>query len=237
MLLTPTEYERLTIYTAAELARKRRAKGLKLNHPEATALIADEILEGAREGRSVAELMAFGATILGGDDVMPGVPQMLPVLQVECTFPDGTKLVTVHDPIRGGGQAEAAAGEVVPEVVPGEFIFGEGDLEINAGRPRTNLTVTNTGDRPVQVGSHYHFFETNKALDFDRAAAFGQHLDIPSGTAVRFEPGQSKDVTLVPFGGRGQLTGLNALTEGSAADPVVRDAALSAARAKGFKGA
>lgn len=229
MLLTPTEYERLTIFTAAELARKRRAKGLKLNHPEATALIADEILEGAREGRTVAELMAFGATILGGEDVMPGVAQMLPVLQVECTFPDGTKLVTVHDPIRGG-----AAGE---EVVPGEIVLGEGDLEINAGRPAVQVTVTNTGDRPVQVGSHYHFFETNKALDFDREAAFGKHLDIPSGTAVRFEPGQSKDVTLVPFGGRGQLTGLNALTDGLAADPVVKDAALAAARAKGFKGA
>ena len=99
MLLTPTEMERLTIFTAAELARKRRAKGLKLNHPEATALIADEILEGAREGRTVADLMSFGSTILGAADVMPGVADLMPVLQVECTFPDGTKLVTVHNPI------------------------------------------------------------------------------------------------------------------------------------------
>ena len=100
MLLTPTELERLTIYTAAELARKRRAKGLKLNHPEAVALIVDEILEGAREGRSVADLIGFGSTLLTTDDVMPGVAEMAPMIQVEGTFPDGTKLVTVHEPIR-----------------------------------------------------------------------------------------------------------------------------------------
>jgi urease subunit gamma/beta len=100
MLLTPTEMERLTVFTAAELARKHRAKGLKLNHPEAVALIADEILEGAREGRSVADLIAFGSTLLTGDDVLPGVATLTPMIQVEGTFPDGTKLVTVHNPIR-----------------------------------------------------------------------------------------------------------------------------------------
>ncbi|MCZ6564998.1 MAG: urease subunit gamma, partial [Gammaproteobacteria bacterium] len=102
MLLTPTELERLTIYTAAELARKRRKKGLQLNHPEATAIIADEILEGAREGRTVAELISYGSTLLNTDDVMPGVDDMMHMLQVEATFPDGTKLVTVHEPIRPG---------------------------------------------------------------------------------------------------------------------------------------
>ena len=100
MLLTPTELERLTIFSAAELARKRRAKGLKLNHPEAVAIITDEILEGAREGKSVADLMSLGSTILTSADVMPGVAGMLPILQVEGVFPDGTKLVTVHEPIR-----------------------------------------------------------------------------------------------------------------------------------------
>ena len=202
MLLTPTEYERLTIYVAAEIARKHRGKGLKLNHPEAVALIADEILEGAREGHSVADLMSKGAAILKTDDVMPGVAQLIPMLQVECTFPDGTKLVTVHEPIRPGSSG-------VEGRQPGEIVFGDGDIELNAGRTRTELEVLNTGDRPVQVGSHYHFFETNKALEFDRGAAFGLHLDIPSGTAVRFEPGQSKTVTLVPFGGRARLSGLN----------------------------
>ena len=97
--------------------------------------------------------------------------------------------------------------------------------------------MVNTGDRPVQIGSHYHFFEVNRALDFDRAAAFGMRLDIPAGTAVRFEPGQRKDVTLVGFGGRRELSGLNALTNGAATDPSVRDAALKRAREAGFKGA
>src|SRR6266404_3193403 len=113
MMLTPTELERLTIFTAAELARRRRTKGLRLNHPEATAIIADEILEGAREGRSVAELIGYGSTLLTTDDVMPGVAGLMPMLQVEATFPDGTKLVTVHDPIRPGKQVPAEADAIV----------------------------------------------------------------------------------------------------------------------------
>jgi urease subunit gamma/beta len=231
MLLTPTELERLTIFTAAELARKRRAKGLKLNHPEAVAIITDEILEGAREGRSVADLMAFGSTILATHDVMPGVASMLAILQVEGVFPDGTKLVTVHEPIR---PQEAALADLLE---PGAILAAEGEIELSAGRRRTTIEVVNTGDRPVQIGSHYHFFEVNKTLDFDRAAAFGMRLDVPAGTAVRFEPGQHKAVTLVGFGGKGELSGLNALTNGKATDPSARDAALRRAREAGFKGA
>jgi urease subunit gamma/beta len=226
LLLTPTEMERLTIFTAAELARKRRAKGLKLNHPEAVALISDEILEGAREGRTVADLMGFGSTLLTTADVMPGVAAMIPILQVEGVFPDGTKLVTVHEPIRPSSTAEESTLE------PGAILAGEGEIELNSGRPRVEISVVNSGDRPIQVGSHYHFFETNKALDFDREKAFGMRLDIPAGTAVRFEPGQSKSVVLTGFGGTRSLTGLNNLagTDGVAA-------ALQRARAAGFKGA
>ena len=232
MILTPTELERLTIYTAAELARKHRAKGLQLNHPEAVAIIVDEILEGAREGRAVADLIAFGSTILTTDDVMPGVAELMPMIQVEGTFPDGTKLVTVHDPIRAGKK------KVDKEAVrPGEIIAAEGEIEINAGRTTTEIKVVNTGDRPVQVGSHYHFFETNKALDFDRAAAYGMHLDVPAGTAVRFEPGESKRVTLTEFGGTAELFGLNSLTDGAARSELRKDAALQRARDRGFKGA
>jgi len=229
MLLTPTELERLTIYTSAELARKRRAKGLKLNYPEATAIIADEILEGAREGRSVAELISFGSTILSTDDVMPGVPALMPVLQVEATFPDGTKLVTVHDPIRAGKQSQET-------VLPGEIITPDGDIELNVGRPKRVLRAKNTGDRPIQVGSHFHFFEVNKALEFDREAAFGMRLDIPAGTAVRFEPGEAKEFTLTTFGGTGEIYGLNGLTEGRT-DEANKAASLQAAKKHGFKGA
>jgi urease gamma subunit len=100
MRLTEREKDKLLVFTAADVARRRKARGLKLNHPEAVALISAEVLEGIRDGRSVAELMAFGATILGRDDVMEGVPEMIKEIQVEGTFPDGTKLVTVHDPIR-----------------------------------------------------------------------------------------------------------------------------------------
>jgi urease gamma subunit len=100
MHLTPREIEKLLIFTAADVARRRRQRGLKLNYPEAVALISAEILEGVRDGRSVAELMQFGASILGRDDVMEGVPEMIPEIQVEGTFPDGTKLITVHEPIR-----------------------------------------------------------------------------------------------------------------------------------------
>jgi urease subunit gamma/beta len=233
MLLTPTETERLLIFSAAELARKRRARGLKLNHPEAIAYICDEILEGARDGRSVADLISFGATILNSDDVMPGVADMMPMIQVEGMFPDGTKLVTVHDPIRPGKQQIAEA----DQVRPGEIITAEGEIELNAGRRKASVRVTNTGDRPVQIGSHYHFFETNKALEFDRDASFGMHLDVPAGTAVRFEPGEAKEVDLVEFGGSGELVGLNSLTDGSHRSEVNKQAALGRARERGFKGA
>jgi len=232
MLLTPTELERLTIYTAAELTRRRKAKGLLLNHPEAVAYIVDEILEGAREGRTVADLISWGSTLLTTDDVMPGVASLLPMIQVEGTFPDGTKLVTIHDPIRPGKRKSDATA-----VQPGEFITEDGEIEINAGRRKATLQVLNTGDRPVQVGSHYHFFETNKALQFDREKSFGMHLDIPAGTAVRFAPGESKDVVLTEFGGTGELLGLNNLTNGSWRSDDSKAEAVGRARQRGFKGA
>ncbi len=230
MLLTPTELERLTIYTAAEIARKRKSKGLALNHPETIAYITDEILEGAREGKSVAELISFGSTILTTDDVMGGVADLIPIIQVEGMFPDGTKLVTVHDPIRPGANKYS-------DLHPGELIPLDGTIEINEGRQTTTLVAKNTGDRPIQVGSHYHFFETNKALDFERAKSFGLRLDIPAGTAVRFEPGEEKEITLTEFGGGQKLYGLNDLTNGDIKDPKIKTQALKNAKDRGFKGA
>jgi urease subunit gamma/beta len=231
MLLTPTELERLTIFNAAELARRRRGRGLKLNYPESVAIITDEILEGARDGRSVVDLIGFGSTILTTADVLPGIAAMMDIIQVECAFPDGTKLVTVHEPIRPAPGAEA------DNEHPGRVEAKEGQLELNAGRRTVTLTAVNTGDRPIQIGSHFHFFEVNKALEFDRAAALNMRLDIPAGTAVRFEPGASKEVSLVEFGGSGELTGLNNLTNGMNSDPQLRETALARARARGFRGA
>ncbi len=228
MHLTPHETDRLLLFSAAELARKRRSRGLKLNYPEARALIADEVLEGARDGRSVAELMEFGATILTTDDVMEGVDVLVGTLQVEGVFPDGQKLVTIHNPIRAGDAPSSS-------MIPGEIIAAEGEIELSVGRESATVAVVNSGDRPIQVGSHYHFFETNPALDFDRKATFGMHLDIPSGTAVRFEPGESHTVNLVAFGGTQFVEGFNNLTDGpvdgGAADAIARAAAA------GYEGA
>ncbi len=200
----------------------------------------DEILEGARDGRTVAELISFGSTVLDGDDVLPGVPALMPMIQVEGSFPDGTKLVTVHDPIRPGratSEAPAALPEEKPTYLPGEIIAGEGRIEINAGRRTVSLRAVNTGDRPVQVGSHFHFFEANRALRFEREKAYGMRLDIAAGTAVRFEPGEERDVTLVAFGGTGEVHGLNGLTNGPTFNDQGLAAALQRARDAGFQGA
>ena len=197
MNLTPREKDKLLVAMAAIVARNRLARGVKLNHPEAIALITDFVVEGARDGRTVAELMEAGAHVVTADQCMDGVAEMIHDIQVEATYPDGTKLVTVHHPIRGEA-SELSAGEVIP--APGE-------IELNAGAETITMTVANTGDRPIQVGSHYHFAETNPALEFDRAAARGMRLDIASGTAVRFEPGQTRTVTLVPFGGARKVFG------------------------------
>ena len=197
MNLTPREKDKLLIAVAAMVARRRLERGVKLNHPEAVALIADFVVEGARDGRSVAELMEAGAHVLKPDQVMDGVASMIHDIQVEATFPDGTKLVTVHDPIRGADD-EHVPGEVLPE--PGEIVMNE-------GRETVTLEVANSGDRPIQVGSHYHFFETNPALEFDRAKAKGFRLDIPAGTAIRFEPGQTRSVRLVALAGKREVYG------------------------------
>ena len=123
---------------------------------------------------------------------------------------------------------------IISAMVPGEILPAEGSLTLNAGRPTQSLVVINTGDRPIQVGSHYHFFEANRALRFDRSAAFGLHLNIPAGTAVRFEPGEEKDVSLVPFGGQRIVLGLNSLTDGDTQDATVRQQALKRASEQGF---
>jgi urease subunit gamma/beta len=197
MNLTPREKDKLLIAMAAMVARARLKRGVKLNHPEAVAIITEAVVEGARDGKTVAQLMKMGAKVLKPSQVMPGVAEMIHDVQVEATFPDGTKLVTVHNPIRGG-KAKA---------VPGEVIAQKGEIELNKGRATIKLKVANSGDRPVQVGSHYHFYETNPALKFDREKAKGMRLHIPSGTAVRFEPGQTREVTLVALSGKKEVYG------------------------------
>ncbi len=141
------------------------------------------------------------------------------------SFPDGTKLVTVHDPIPTTGKC-----------IPGEMLIEEGTIKLNDGKKTVEITVVNTADRPIQVGSHFHFFEVNKELDFDRVASFGMRLDIPAGTAVRFEPGESKKVVLVEIGGSREGHGLNGLVEGLFDDETVKKNAFEKAKSLGFKG-
>jgi urease subunit gamma/beta len=223
MHLTPYELDKLALHQAGYLAQKRLARGLRLNYPEAVALISTQVMELIRDGRSVAELMDLGRQMLGRHDVMDRVPEMIVEVQVEGTFPDGSKLVTVHHPIAAehGDMDLALYGSFLP-VPPargsdpngpelaraaGEIMVGDGDIVINEGRDAVPLEVTNRGDRPIQVGSHYHFAQTNRALDFDRAAATGRRLDIPAGTAVRFEPGEKKTVVLVEIAGNRVVRG------------------------------
>ena len=225
MRLTPKETDKLMLHLAGTLAKERKDRGLKLNYPEAIAYISSELLELARDGHSVTELMSMGAKMLTSEDVMDGVPEMIHEIQLEAIFPDGTKLVTVHQPITGNGA-----------VKPGEILTEEGEIELNAGKDKAQITVTNTADRPIQVGSHFHFFEVNKALEFNRNLAYGMRLDIPAGTAVRFEPGESKRVELVEIGGTREGYGLNGLVEGSMDDEEIKKKALKKAAEFGFKG-
>lgn len=212
MHLAPRDLEKLVLHGAGVVAQKRLARGLRLNYPEAVALIATQILELIREGRSVADLMDAGRRLLGRVHVMDGVAEMIVEVQVEGTFPDGTKLVTVHRPVAldrvdlalalHGSFLPVPADALFPDVAsapppPGEVLVAPGTIAINEGRDVIEVVVKSVGDRPIQVGSHYPFAETNAALVFDRALAQGRRLDIPAGTAVRFEPGDEKTVRLV----------------------------------------
>ena len=206
MHLTPHEQERLMIHVAADVAEKRRARGVRLNYPETVALLTAHVLEGARDGRTVAELMSSGRKVLSRDEVMEGVPEMIEFVQVEATFPDGTKLVAVHDPFPQSGNDEE--GRVIPGGIEFSPVPGEERVPFNQGREITSLEVHNVSDRPVQVGSHFHFAEVNAGLAFDRDLAWGRRLHIPAGSSVRFEPGLTEPVELIPIEGKRLVHGL-----------------------------
>jgi len=224
MNLTPTELERITIFNVAEIARKYRKNKIKLSLPEAQALIADEILLAARKGVSHPDLVSFGANILGPQEVQDGVCHMLRSVSVEVSMKEGTKLVTVFDPIESPDAKK----------IPGELFLASGDIEINVARKKIQLTILNTGDRTIQVRSHAHFFEVNKALQFDRKAAFGMRLNRPSGSGERFDPGVEKIVSLVSVGGQKRIHGFAGMTEGSVDNDQVKKDAFNKAKVQGF---
>ncbi|WP_432560858.1 urease subunit gamma [Kineococcus sp. SYSU DK003] len=223
MRLTPAERDRLLIFTVAELARTRRARGLRLNVPEATALIADTVCEAARDGARLAAAVQAGRAVLGTDDVLPGVPDVVQQVEVEAVFDDGTRLVVVPDPFGGGSLGDDAPGTVLP-----------GPHEPLAFADVVTLPVTNTAGVPVSVTSHFHFFEVNPRLRFDRAAAYGRRAAIDAGATVRFDPGQTRDVDLTPIGGARIAIGFAGLVDGPLDAPGAREQALERARACGY---
>lgn len=190
MRLTQVELDRALVFTVAEMARKRRAKGLLLNYPEATALIADEMMEAARAGADYQSVSQLGRTVLTATDVMPGVPALCRGLIVEPVFGDGARVIVLGNPIPDAS-----------EDAPGARLPGADPILINAGREVKRLSVTNRSAHTVNVSSHYHFFEVNRRMEFDRPAAYGKHLDIQAGRSVIWRPGETREVDLVPYAG------------------------------------
>jgi urease len=251
--LSPREAEHLQLHQVGRLAQYRLARGVRLNYVEAVALISMQMMEKIRDGQdSVADLMTMGQSLIGRNQVMPGVAKMIGQVQVEATFLDGTKLLTIHNPVsaQDGNLERALDGSFLPvpnlsiftkgtdeeeNLVPGQVMTQGVPITINANRELIELSVTNTGDRPIQVGSHYAFVETNKALSFDRSASIGKRLNVPSGASVRFEPGERKTVTLCALGGIQRVVSGNRLTDGDARDPARHAAILERVTSQGFQ--
>lgn len=227
MRLTPTDRDRLLIFTAAELARARRARGLPLNVPEATALIADTVCEAARDGLRLMEAAAAGAAVLTVVDVLPGVPDIVREVKVEAVFDDGTRMVVVRNPFGDGGSLGSDA--------PGAIMTAGRDHEAPPGL--VYVVAINTSEVPVSITSHFHFFEVNPRLSFDRATAYGMRLAIPAGSALRFEPAVAVDVPLVPIAGARVAIGFAGLVDGPLDAPGAKEAALARAAAQGYLGA
>jgi len=186
MRLTAHEQARLVVFTAAELARRRLARGARLGATEAAALIIDEVYEWAWDGLPLDEVTARARSLLTVDQVLPGVPQMLRRLQVDALFPSGSLLVDIVNPVQGGG-----------DDVP--LRHRDGVIELNPSRPRREVTITNRSDRTVRVTSHVDLSQVNHVLEHDRTVTAGWRLDIPAGSNVAWEPGATLTVTIVPM--------------------------------------
>ena len=224
MLLQPREIDRLLLFQAAELARARRARGLLLNAPEAIALIADAVCEAARDGADHAGALAAGAGAVPRDAVLPDVPSLIGHVEVEALFADGSRLVVVPQPL-GPPDADGPGSVVAAPVAEAR---PEGLVEI---------AVVNRAAVPIAVTSHWHFLEANRLLEFDRAAAYGMRLAIPTGSTVRWAPGETRTVALRPFAGARVAYGFSGLVNGPLDAPGARDAALALAAERGYLGA
>ena len=222
MELTPNELDRLLIFNVAQLAQSRRARGVKLNKPEAVALISNAVIESARDGASHSEALQAGLTAVTDFELLPGVGPLLGGIAVEAVFSDGRRLVVVD--------YESADSDIPGKVTRLEPVGGKTGLDI------ASVVVVNESEIQISVTTHMHFFEANPKLRFDRIATYGRHLHIPAGEHVDFPPGVEISVDLVPITGNRVLIGFAGLVDGPLDAPGAKDDAISKAKARGYLG-
>lgn len=211
--MTPSDADRLLLFTQAQLARARQARGLRLNAPEATALIADAICEWARDGEDLDTARSRARQVLTVHDVLPGVPDVVTQVRVEARFDDGTRLVVVSDPFSADAPHEDSV------------------VEPAGGQP---IAVTNTAATAIGISSHIHLAEVNPRLRLDRGAAFGMRLAVPTGDTAWLHPGETVDLMMMPIGGARVVIGNTGVVDGSLDDPAVRERALATLRSCGY---
>ena len=215
MALSPGEADRLLLYTQGLLARERRERGLLLNVPESTALIANAVCEAARDGQDLAMARETGRSVLTVDDILPGVLEVVAEVSVEARFDDGTRLVVVRDPFKAG--AEQALGDMFVSVPSTEVIRIE------------NCALT-----PIGLTSHIHLAEVNPRLLLDRRLAYGNRLALPSGDTILIAPGETVELPMRPIGGARVVIGNTGVVDGSLDDVATRDRALATLRSCGY---
>lgn len=215
MALSPGEADRLLLYTQGLLARERRGRGLLLNVPEATALIANVVCESARDGHDLATAREAGRSVLSLHDILPGVADVVTEVSVEARFDDGTRLVVVRDPFTSG--AAQSSGDHVA-VVPSTAV----------------IRVENCARTPIGLTSHIHLAEVNPRLRLDRRSAYGHRLALPSGDTVMIAPGESVELPMRPIGGARVVIGNTGVVDGSLDDAATRDRALATLRSCGY---
>ena len=220
MRLLPREQNRLLVFLAAELARRRRARGLLLAQAEAVALISDEVMEAARDGLSYGDVEQRGYDVLEPADVLEGVARLVTRLELEALFADGYRLIVLHDPIARGGPPSLDADAADPSWLDGAV----------------PLLVANEGDVPVALTSHFHVFEANRQLRFDRRAAWGMRLAVAAGVKVVLEPGRPREIRLIALGGARVVRGHGGLVDGPLDAPGALDAAIALATDRGYRG-
>lgn len=222
MELTPSELDRLLIFNVAQLAQSRRARGVKLNKPEAIALISHAVIEAARDGASHSVALQAGLTAVKDDELLPGVGPLLSGIAVEAVFSDGRRLVMVN--------FESKDVDVPGKVTRLAPITHETNPDL------VSISVVNESEIQISVTTHMHFFEANPRLRFNRIASYGRHLHIPAGEHIDFPPGVEVDVKLVPISGNRILIGFAGLVDGPLDAPGAKDAAIAKARSLGYLG-